>query len=70
MTIMNDLPFHYCEFHLFYLGWLKITVSMRLLLTLALLLLWFRFFDSHVKAYIYVMYLVILSKYGSTYICV
>ena len=42
---------------------------MRLLLTLALLLLWFRFFDSHVKAYIYVMYLEILSKYGSTYIC-
>ena len=41
---------------------------MRLLLTLALLLLWFRFFDSHVKAYIYVMYLEILSKYGSTYV--
>ena len=33
---------------------------MRLLLTLALLLLWFRFFDSHVKAYIYVMYLEVL----------
>ena len=42
---------------------------MRLLLILALLLLWFRFFDSHVKAYIYVMYLEILSKYGSTYVC-
>ena len=42
---------------------------MRLLLTLALLLLWFRFFDSRVKAFIYVMYLEILSKHGSTYVC-
>ena len=68
MTIINDLTFHYCEFHKV-LGWLKMAVSTRLLLTLALLLLWFRFFDSHVKAYIYVMYLEILSKYGSTYVC-
>jgi len=40
---------------------LKKAVGMRLLLIIlfALLLLWFRFFDSHVKAYIY----------GSTYVC-
>ena len=66
MTIINDLTFPYCEFHRV-LGWLKMAVSTRLLL--ALLLLWFRFFDSHVKAYVYVMYLEILSKYGSTYVC-
>ena len=66
MTIINDLTFHYCEFHRV-LGWLKMAVSTRLLL--ALLLLWFRFFDNHVKAYINVMYLEILSKYGSTYVC-
>ena len=42
-------------------------VSMRLLLILALLLLWFRFFDSHVKAYIYVIYLDILSIWK--YLC-
>ena len=60
MTIIIDLTFHYCEFHRV-LGWLKMAVSTRLLLTLALLLLWFRFFDNHVKAYIYVMYLEILN---------
>ena len=65
MTIINDLTFHYCEFH-WVLGWMKMAVSTRLLL--ALLLLWFRFFDNHVKAYINVMYLEILSKYGSTYV--
>ena len=32
-------------------------VSMPFLLKLAMLLLWFRFFGIHVKAYIYVMYL-------------
>ena len=67
MTVINDLTFHYCEFHRV-LGWLKMAVSMHLLLTFALLLLWFRFFDSHLKAYIYVMYLEILSKYGSPYV--
>jgi len=36
-------------------------VSMRFLLKLAMLLLWFRFFGIHVKAYIYVMYLEILN---------
>ena len=36
-------------------------VSMRILLKLAMLLLWFRFFGIHVKAYIYVMYLEILN---------
>ena len=65
MTIINDLTFHYCEFHRV-LGWMKMAVSTRLLL--ALLLLSFRFFDNHVKAYINVMYLEILSKYGSTYV--
>ena len=36
-------------------------VSMRFLLKLAMLLLWFRFLGIHVKAYIYVMYLEILN---------
>ena len=36
-------------------------VSMRFLLKLAMLLLWFRFFGIHVKAYIYVMFSEILN---------
>ena len=42
MTIINNLTFHYCEFHRV-LGWLKMAVSTRLLLTLALLFIYHLF---------------------------
>ena len=53
MTKINDL-YHFTTVNSIG-SWLAQNgaVSMRLLLTLALLLLWLRFFVSHVKAYIY-----------------
>ena len=64
MIIINHLPLIFTTVNSVGFWLAEMAVSMRLNIGSAIALV--RFFDSPVKAYSYVMYLEILSKYGST----